>query len=346
MAIYANSLQLSECIADAVKAKVVPFIKGSPGIGKSAIVKAFAKQYGLYLIDLRLSQVDPCDLLGFPNINKEAGRSGYMPMDTFPLEGDKIPDGYNGWCLFLDELPGAEPAVQKAAYKLILDRLVGNRALHERVVIVAAGNLETDNAFVEDLSTALQSRLVHLYMQVDSQAWLEWAVHNNIHHYITDYIRQFPDKLYTFKPDHQEDTYASPRTWEFASRFLHQRGHDLNDHILRLNLSGTLSEGVAREFLNATRIYGNIPTLQEIEANPTGTKVPEERSLIWAMTGSLANWIKESNADPLLQYVERMPIEFQIICLQEIVARKPNLKASGAVARWFMKNAPELYEIK
>lgn len=346
MAIYANSLQLRECIADAVKAKVVPFIKGSPGIGKSAIVKDFAEEYGLKMIDLRLSQVDPCDLLGFPNINREAGRSGYMPMDTFPLKGDKIPTGYNGWCLFLDELPGADPATQKAAYKLILDRMVGNVPLHERVVIIAAGNLETDNAFVEELSTALQSRMMHLYMKVDSETWLDWAVKNNVHHYITDYIRQFTDKIYTFKPDHQEDTYASPRTWEFASRFLHQRGHNLNDHILLLNLAGTLSEGVAREFLSASRIYTSLPSLQEIESSPTGTTVPEARSIIWAMTGSLANWINEKNADPLLLYIERLPLEFQIICLQEIVARKQELKASAAVSRWFMKNAPELYEMK
>lgn len=43
-------------------ARLIPFIKGSPGLGKSAMVKQLAKKYNLKLIDIRLGQVDPTDL--------------------------------------------------------------------------------------------------------------------------------------------------------------------------------------------------------------------------------------------------------------------------------------------
>ena len=45
-----------------IKARIVPFIEGSPAIGKSSIVHQIAKQYNLKVIDLRLSQCDPTDL--------------------------------------------------------------------------------------------------------------------------------------------------------------------------------------------------------------------------------------------------------------------------------------------
>lgn len=41
---------------------IVPFLKGSPAIGKSSLAKQIAKEYNLELIDLRLAECDPTDL--------------------------------------------------------------------------------------------------------------------------------------------------------------------------------------------------------------------------------------------------------------------------------------------
>lgn len=192
-----------------IKAKLVAMMDGSPAIGKSSIVHQIAKEYGLKVIDLRLSQCDPTDLLGFPKISGD--RAGYVPMNTFPIEGDSVPAGYNGWILFLDEFNSAPPAVQAAAYKLVLDRMVGTYHLHKNVAIVCAGNLESDNAIVQPMSTALQSRLVHMELVVDAKEWDDWASENGIDHRITSYMKFKPGNLYTFSPDHTDKTYASPR---------------------------------------------------------------------------------------------------------------------------------------
>ena len=105
------------------QSQLTPFLKGSPGIGKSDIYKQIAKRYQLKLIDVRLSQCDPTDLAGFPFLNGD--KASYKPMDTFPLESDPIPAGYKGWLILLDEINSAALAVQAASYKLTLDRMVG-----------------------------------------------------------------------------------------------------------------------------------------------------------------------------------------------------------------------------
>ena len=91
---------------------------GSPGVGKSDVIKQVAEQLNLKVIDFRLSTADPTDLSGIPFISN--GRSAYMPNEAFPLATDTIPnreDGtpYNGWLLFLDEITNAPMAVQAAA---------------------------------------------------------------------------------------------------------------------------------------------------------------------------------------------------------------------------------------
>ena len=50
-----------------IKAKIVPLIQSSPGVGKSSIVHQIAEKYNLKLIDLRLASSDPTDLSGLPH---------------------------------------------------------------------------------------------------------------------------------------------------------------------------------------------------------------------------------------------------------------------------------------
>lgn len=326
-------------ITSFIKAKLVPMIEGSPGTGKSQIVHQIAQEYGLKVIDLRLSQCDPCDLMGFPNVR--GNRAGYLPMDTFPIESDPIPDGFNGWILFLDEFNSAVPAVQAAAYKLVLDRMVGTHRLHKNVAVVCAGNKETDNAIVQPMSTALQSRLVHLELVTDAKEWIEWASKNHIDHRITSYINFKPGCLYTFTPDHTDKTYASPRTWEFAHRLMQVADID-SPQFLHM-LAGTLSEGVAREFLGFCKIHLTLPKLTDILANPEKVAVPDEPSILFALTGSLSHNATPDNMARLMQFINRLPVEFQVVCIRESIHRKRELQKHSALQDWIIKNAAELF---
>lgn len=331
--------QAATMVAKFIRTKIVVMLHGSPAIGKSAIVQQVANEYGLKLIDLRLAQCDPTDLAGFPTITGE--KASYKPMDTFPIEGDVIPKGFNGWLLFLDELNSAAPAIQSAAYKVILDRMVGNHKLHKNVAIVAAGNLETDNAIVQPMSTALQSRMAHLELVVDAKEWVEWASSNGIDHRITSYINFKPDALYTFSPDHTDKTYASPRTWEFANRVL-QVADSSSPECLPM-LAGTISEGVAREFLGFCKIHLDLPKLTEILQSPTTIPVPTEPSILYAMTGALGANANENNVGPLMKYITRLPVEFQVVTLREVVRRNKKLIQNEAVRNWVTQSATDLF---
>lgn len=331
--------QASEMITKCIKAKLVPMIEGSPGTGKSQIVHKIAQDYNLKVIDLRLSQCDPTDLNGFPNIVKD--RACYLPMNTFPIEGDEIPKGYAGWLLFLDEFNSAPPATQAAAYKLVLDRMIGTHHLHKNVAIVCAGNKETDGAIVQPMSTALQSRLVHMELVTDMKEWLVWAAQNDVDPRITSYINFKPSQLYTFTPDHTDKTYACPRTWAFSDRIL--KVAEFSDPTLLPLLAGTISEGVAREFMGFCKIHENLPKLEAILKNPMGLAIPDEPSILFALTGSLSHHITEDTSDAVLSYVQRMPIEFQVICIRETVHRNRKLLGHPAVQKWVAKNAMEMF---
>ena len=334
-------------ITAAIKSGVVPMIKGSPGTGKSQIVYQIAKDYNLFLIDLRLSQCDPTDLSGFPEISQiktsigMRNRADYAPMAHFPIEGDTPPPGYSGWLLFLDELTSAKEAIQAASYKLILDRMIGTHRLHKNCAIVAAGNLETDGAIVYPMSTALKSRMLHLEVVVDVQEWLDWAAANLKNHSIPDYVKFKPGNIYTFSADHTDDTYACPRTYEFADRLVTTEGMGSQD-ILPL-LAGTLSEGIAREYIQFCKIYDRLLKPEQIAADPMGVTVPSEPSILWALTGSISHNITEANAKPMVTFISRMSHEMQMITMREVVRKHKHLKKNQYVAKWVAESSMALF---
>lgn len=357
-----NSNEIKKFLKMALKSGLVPYIKGSPGIGKSDVAQATAKEFDLKLIDVRLSQCDPTDLNGFPSVNAE-GRSTYKPMTTWPLAGDALPFKYNpdgsplmengvhqqykGWLIFFDELASASPAVQAASYKIILDRMVGEFNLHPEVKMCAAGNLATDNAVVEDMSTALQSRLVHATMRVDDKEWVKWATMNGVDPRIISYISWKPASLYSFNPDHEGDTFACPRTWKFASDLLTVGGLDMHPQhdpaFARAMLTGTLSEAPAREFIAYCNYFSKLPTIDEIVANPLGVPVPEEIGVLYAMTSAIASGLTEANCDKLFQFLGRMDVEYQIIAMRTAIPRNRNIAKQPAVLKWCMDNANSLF---
>lgn len=336
-----NIKQAYTFITRILTADRVPNLLGSPGLGKSDIIRKIAKDYNLLLLDFRLSQADPTDMLGFPYTNQETKRSAYMPPEIFPLETDEVPKGYSGWLLFFDEMNSAPPSVQAAAYKIILDKMVGQVSLHKRVKIICAGNLISDRAIVNKLSTAMQSRLIHLILEVDHKLWLEWAEEKEIDYRIKAFIRFRPDLLHNFDPKkHHDLTFPCPRTWEFSSDLIKSLDYVSMEYLPLL--AGTIGEGTANEFLGFTTIYKKLPTIEDIINNPTMAKIPEEPSALYAVSSLVTKHFEAATAKNLMPYVERLPAEFQVIALTNRISKEKSLSKIPEIQEWIITHAEEL----
>jgi len=330
-------------VINVLKAGLVPMLHGSPGIGKSATIHGVAAEFKLKLIDFRASQADPSDVLGFPKTDGK--KATYLPFDTFPLEGDPVPEGFEGWLLFLDELPLASPEVQKALYKLILDRMIGGYHLHERVRMVAAGNLETDGAMVEPLSTALSSRMIHLEVYADFLEWQDWALAEGFDFRILSYLNYKKENFYNFRGDLDGYTYACPRTWEMINRQLAKNPEVSSmDIIQKATFSGTVGEGVAPEFIAFCEIEKEIPTFKAILSDPEGVTLPSRMDTKWLISGMVAKEITDDNLEVVGKFIKKLPIEFQIVTLKGAVKRDMKLMNNPTVLKWIAEAAATKFQ--
>lgn len=323
--------QVKQFVTDCLYAGLVPFVQSSPGMGKSTIMRAVAKDLQLKMIDHRLSTSAPEDLSGLPRFD-EHGRAMFSPFaELFPLDDAKPEPGTEGWMLFLDEFNSASKSVQAASYKLILDRMTGQRHLHERCVITAAGNLSTDRAITNPISTAMQSRVVHLEMQISFEEWLyDVALKEGYDSRIIAFLSQFPSKLMDFRPDHNEKTFCCPRTWEFVNRLITDR--EVKDETAVL-LAGTITSGTAVDFVQFTKVFHNLVTIAEIRKDPSNCRVPTDVGAKWAVISHMMEKITDDNFDDLSIYANRFTIDFRILFYRSILVRNPNLRQHPAFVR-------------
>ncbi len=322
------------------KAGVVPYIRASPALGKSALAKMIAEKFNLFLIDIRLSERDPCEIGGYLHLDHVTKRTYQYPLELFPLDTDPIPEGYKGWLILLDEFSSCAPATQAAAYRVIWDKQVGQRNLNKAAYIMAAGNLETDGAIVEPLSTALISRFALFKLKLSHPDWMEWAAGVGIDYRITSFLNFKQDHLYTFKPD-ATDPYASPRTWEKLS----DRIKGVPAKELRVeSLASLIGEGVAREFMTYLELQDSLPTFEAILKNPTGIDIKPDLSIRWALMGMIAHRIDVATVVPCTQFLDRFPDELRVVAIREIRLRHPKLLAeSKEFSSWFNKVAMQTF---
>jgi len=333
--------QFPEVLIDILSVGLVPMIHGSPGVAKSDCVKQFCDKHKFVLIDLHLSMLEPTDLSGFPM--RDGDRMTYAPLKNIPLNGkDELPKGKKGFCLFLDEINSGSMATQAAAYKLVLNRKIGDFKIHDRCVIVCAGNLATDRAIVNSLSTAMQSRLVHLFIEMNHKDWLDWANKNNIDTRIISFVKARPELLNNFDPKHNDCTFPCPRTWEFASKYISPKKNKFTQAELAV-LQGIISVGTATEFKVFCEVYNTLPSIEELIDDPENVKFTDDVSVHYAMTTLISHNIDQSNIDSLMVVVGRLPLDFQIVTLRDIFSRTPHLKKSKQIEDWIDKNSDCLF---
>lgn len=324
---------------------LVPFIIGSPGIGKSDIIRKVAQMGNLKVIDIRLAQSDPTDLHGFPSKSVDKNgieRAQYIPFNTFPIEGTKLPinpennQPYAGWLLFFDEVTSASKSVQAACYKIILDRMVDQYNLDPRVAIVAAGNKVSDKAVTFEMSTALKSRMIHFELNINKDEWIDWAINNNFDKRIIGFIEFMPSRLQQFDPSKVDTTFACPRTWEFLNKLISNVPNISEDY--RPMISGTISEGVAAEFISFASLYENLPNISEIVKNPSEVAVPKDGGTRYAVITHLWDYTTVDNLSKILEYTNRFDIEYQIVFLRGLKNKDNNFLQN----KDFLNNAQRL----
>jgi hypothetical protein len=269
----------------AIKMRRAVFLWGPPGIGKSDIVKQIGEDAGREVIDVRLALWEPTDIKGIPYYNADKGTMVWAPPAELPTDPNSTA------IIFLDELNSAPPAVQAAAYQLILNKRVGTYVLPKGVDIVAAGNRDGDRGVTYRMPAPLANRFVHLEAKVDFDDWQDWATLNKVHPEVVGYVGFAKQDLYDYDPKSSSKAFATPRSWSFVSDLLGD--DDCDTDTLHNLIAGAVGDGLATKFMAHRKVAGRMPKASDILDGKVSTLEIKEVSAMYSLTVSLCYELKD-----------------------------------------------------
>lgn len=331
-----------EIIKAAAIADDTVIMEGLHGIGKSNIVKQFAKENGYHLEELFLSHQEVGDLIGIPHtIEKDGLTVTTWSMPIWLQRMQQAASQGKHCVLFLDELNRAPIDVRQSALQLVLERQIHEHILpmvdNVRTLVVAAIN-PADEYQVDELDPALLDRFLHIEVEADAVAWLKWGRSENINPIVLDFITEYPDRLHWTPSDNGIG--ATPRSWAKLGDFM-DNVDKIAEEVLFQVMKGKVGVELASQFYSFYKNYVDVVKMQDIIDLVEGYKndvqdVEELGNIIQEVTDKMEAIHKTEMAHQLskcdndlafLAYMYALPIE---ICV--------------AFLKGFRKDEPELYK--
>jgi hypothetical protein len=285
-----RTVKISEArtlIRKAISKRRPVFIWGPPGVGKSDLVGQIADDLNGITIDMRMALMEPTDIKGIPYYNATENTMKWAPPSDLPTV--EFASQYDIVILFLDELNSAPPAVQAAAYQLVLNRRVGQYVLPDNVVVVAAGNRLSDKGVAYRMPSPLANRFVHVELHVDFPDWQVWAVKNQIHPDVVGYLSYQKADLFQFDPQVHDRSFGTPRSWSFVSDLLDDQMTDNQQSDL---VAGCVGSGLSVKFMAHRKVAARLPNPTDVLAGKVTTMDVKEISAKFSLVTAMCYELK------------------------------------------------------
>lgn len=191
--------------------------------------------------------------------------------------------------IFLDELSAADPSTQNAALQLVQDRKINEYDVPFGMPLVAAGNRESDGAYVQQLSAPLSNRFCHITVIPSSKDYVAWGFIHGVRADVLGFVQaKGTPVLCAFDPDKMADGecgFPTPRSWTNLSNDLDD---DLPEELLRPIVAGHIGSSMATDFLAYRDLCSQLPDMNAVlDGKPvdlSGIKDLERSSIYMLVT--------------------------------------------------------------
>ena len=305
-------------------------IKGAPGIGKTDIFTWASKKLKHDLLVMHPVVDSPIDYKGLGTIVD--GKAVFLPYGNL----ERLITAKKPLDVLFDDLGQAPASVQSAVMQLLLARSLNGKPISKHVRFGAATNRREDKANVSGILEPVKSRFASIVeLVVDVNDWIIWAEKNKMPPSLIHYIQWRPNMLLDFKATRDIENSPCPRTVAFIGQMLNSK---LPESLYFEAIKGAAGEAFASEFTAFMRVYKELPTVKEIQANPESCKVPTEVSAKFAVMGMTLDAITIGNMKNFLIYLDRLGNEITTATMKLCSVKKPEVCKNSDYVNWAVQH--------
>ena len=299
--------EAKELVKKLRRLKISFMLWGATGVGKSETVRQLAGELNAELRDIRLCQKQPTDIGGLPALDHETRQTVFYP----PAFLAPRTDG-KAVVLFFDEISLAPDDTRSAVLGILEERRQGGLEIPDNWIIVAAGNRPEDLANARGLGAAANRRLLHIVIEPQLEATLEYFIKIRVAPEVLAFLKVFPQHLSGEESarTQKHELYPRPASWKKVSNILGVL-READKRVRHLAVAGIIGDSVAAEFMLLAEEVKNMKSVDELLEiqRKTPSKIsrflPDTVNGLYALSFAVASRASEETAVELLELVNR-----------------------------------------
>lgn len=230
-------------------------IWGLHGIGKTELVRDLAAARGCAFAYIAPAQFEEMgDLLGMPKISDDPAK-GEVTRFVAP---EWVPQKTGPGILLLDDVNRADDRILRGIMQLFQNYELVSWALPSQWLIVCTANPDGGDYSVTTLDEAMLTRMLHVTMEFDAQAWARWAERSGVDPRGINFVLSYPELV--------NGRRTTPRSLVQFFNSLHPLD-DLREHLGLVRLLGdaALDPETTQAFLSFIQLnLDRLPAPEEI----------------------------------------------------------------------------------
>jgi hypothetical protein len=237
-------------------------IIGPAGVGKTQICYQIAselshetgKAFEIIMVKAPVLSKDDF-IIPYPVLNSENKMTGSFQM----LYSDFVPKPTSPYGIFvIDEFSRGDHALQQLLWQVQNEYCVHRYLFPKGWFVISVDNPDDAEYQMDTMEDAAGlRRQLHLYTEASAKDFLDYAIANNFHHYIIEFIQTHPEYLYDFGAQKIGSVFANPASYEKLSdhlkKFDEAGGSEKFFDDIEIIASGLLNVNMARLFLEFAR---------------------------------------------------------------------------------------------
>ncbi len=235
---------------------------GPPGVGKTQIVEAAAKECRIGFVSYTITHHTRQSAIGLPVIEDRIYGSRRMSVTEYTMSEiiasiyDKVEEtGLREGILFIDEINCVSETLAPAMLQFLQCKTFGTHQIPDGWIIVAAGNPPEYNKSVREFDIVTLDRIKMINVEPDFSVWREYAEEVRIHPAIISYLEAKQQNFCRIETNVDGKRFATPRGWEDLSRLIEvyeRLGKNVDSQVIFQYIQHS---AIAKDFANYYELY-------------------------------------------------------------------------------------------